>query len=169
MKTFITTVSSILLLSLFTNCGSAQQKNSQSPQFDEKAPFTIKKASYQNIIGGIPGSSQTNVTIEIISNSSQKIEFDSIYFNQKIQPINVLISGEKKLISNSFFKNTPQRKDLIMDIDPKREMGNTVPEIKQNIPFKLADSECVISYKVDGEKRYYRMKNLKKSKSVYMQ
>jgi len=169
-KTVLTAVSSILLLTLFTNCGNAQKKVAEeSISFEEKTPFTIKKSYYQNIVGGIPGSSETHLVIEIISKSTTKIVFDSVYFNQKIQPINVFVSGEKQLITGTFFNNSSVKKDLIMDADPKKEMANKVLPIHSKIPFKLNDNECVISYYIDGEKKFYKLKNIKKGKTVYRQ
>ena len=168
-KMLFTTVSSIVLLTIFTNCGSAQKKASESVSFEEKTPFSIKSASYQTIVGGIPGTNQTHLTIKIASKPSATIVFDSIYFTTEAQAIKTLTSGDRILLSASFTSTKPHKRDVIMDADPKKEMSNKVLPIRSKIPFKLSDNECVISYIINGKKKYYKIKNMKKGKTLYRQ
>lgn len=158
MKTSITIASSILILALFTNCASSQ--------FDKKPPFTIKKAMYQEWIGGKPGSKGTMVTIEFANKVGSDITFDSIYFNNKSAKISVESFNEKTVLSGTFSDTKFTDKMIIMDKDPKKEFGNEAPKPIKNIPFELAKNECVISYSVNNKNRYFKLEKLQKSKTI---
>lgn len=160
MKTFITLLSSILIMTLIIHCGSAQQ-------FDKKAPFTINKAYYQNWVGGRRGSTGTLITLELASEISSDVEIDSLYFNHKICKLNINSYGKKYSITGNFSKSTRREKDLIMDADPRKETRNKIPDVKLYFPFEIADNECVISYEIKGKKHYYKVENIQKEKTIY--
>ena len=159
MKTLTTVLSSILLLTLFTKCSSQQ--------FDKKAPFTIKKAYYQDWIGGRAGSSGTIITLELLAPVSKKITIDSIFFkNKKVSLETNKYKNKYSLIGNFVATKVPNQ-DIIMDADTDKEMANTAPNLSTKIPFKLADNECVISYTSKGKKHYYKVENIKKEKTIF--
>lgn len=158
MKKFIVAISSMLIMVFFTQCGSAQ--------FDKEAPFTIHKAYYQDWFGGQPGSKGTLVTVEI-SRADESIVFDSIFFNGKIMRLGNTVSDNKQLLIGNFSTTTLSDNNIIMHSDPKEEMANKVSKPAFNYPFELTDNECVVSYIIKNKKRYYKIENLKKEKSIY--
>ena len=160
MKSFIAIVSSILVITTFIQCGSAQK-------LDKNAPFSIKSAYYQNWFGGRGASKGTIVSIEFSKKNSKKIIFDSIFFKGKTVKIQHTFTDSKQLIKGNFVTYIYRDKEVIMDIDPQKEMANKVPDITVNFPFELADKECVISYIIKNKKHYYKLKKLKEEQPIY--
>ena len=158
MKKFVIAITSVLIMVFFTQCGSAQ--------FDKEAPFTIHKAYYQDWFGGQPGSRGALVTVEI-SRTAESIVFDSIFFNGKIKRLSNTVSDNKQLLIGNFPTTTLSDKNIIMHSDPKEEMANKLSDPILNYSFELADNACVISYIIKKKKRYYKVENLKKEKSIY--
>jgi len=159
MKTFITIVSSLLIMTIFTQCSSAQ--------FDKEAPFTINKAYFQDWVGGRQGSSGTLITFEIPSEISKEIRLDSLFFNYKVCKLEARSFNKKYSITGNFSKNNYEERNIIIDGDPQKEMVNKVPDVVLNFPFELSDNECVISYYIKDKKRYHKLTNLKKEKTIY--
>lgn len=158
MKKFIVAITSMFIMVFFTQCGSAQ--------FDKEAPFIIHKAYYQDWFGGMPGSKGTLVTVEI-SHAAESIVFDSIFFNGKMKRLGFEVSNNKQRLTGNFPSTTLSDKNIIMHSDPMEEMANTISEPTLNIPFELADNECVVSYIIKKKKRYFKVFKLKKEKSIY--
>lgn len=158
MKKFIAVITSILVMIFFTQCSSAQ--------FDKEAPFTISKASYQDWFGGQPGSKGTLISLEL-SELSNSIIFDSIFFKNRMSKLDEVHTDSKLIIKGNFITASQHDRNIIMHSDPKEEMANTVSAPSINIPFELTDKECVISYFVKKKKHYYKLENLKKEKPLY--
>lgn len=159
MKSITIMVSCIFVLSLFSQCSSAQ--------FDKKAPFNISKAYYQNWVGGRASSKGTLISIEFSNSPSNKIVFDSIFFKGKVVQLERTTYDGKQVITGNFATSNIADKNIIMHVDPRKEMGNKVPGVTTNFPFELTDKECVISYFIKQKKRYYKLTNLAKKESVY--
>ena len=159
MKSFLSILSSTLIMAFFTQCGSAQ--------FEKKAPFTINKAYYQDWFGGRMGSKGTMVTIEISDVTHEGLVFDSIFFNEKINKLVHTISDNKQIITGNFPVTVLRDNNIIIHADPREEMANKLPKSTVNFPFELTDNECVISYIFKSKKRYYKIENLKKEKAIY--
>ena len=158
MKKFIAVITSILVMIFFTQCGSAQ--------FDKEAPFTINKAYYQDWFGGQPGSNGTLISLEL-SEVSNNIIFDSIFFKNQLSKLDKVDTDSKLIIKGNFIAVSQHDRNIIMHSDPKEEMANTVSVPSINNPFELTDKECVISYFIKKKKHYYKLKNLKKEKPLY--
>ncbi|MDP5106566.1 MAG: hypothetical protein NWQ31_10410 [Polaribacter sp.] len=147
-------LSVIAIAFLFYQCGSAK--------FEEKPPFTITSAVYNNWSGGQPGEKGSILNITYTSNYI--IKFDSVYFLKKIQKIEVVKTKDKKLITANFV--TSAKPDIILDVNASNEMANPVPEIKK-FPFELNQNDAIISYIVKGKTKYYKIKGIKKGKSIF--
>ena len=158
MKTHISILSSILVLTLFTNCASSQ--------FDKNPSFTVEKAQHQEWIGGKPGSKGIMVTIEFTDKVEDNIKFDSIYFNGKSTNLSIGSFSEKTIISGNFGNSNFSEKIVIMDKDPKKEFGNDVPKKNKELPFELSKNECVISYVINNKKLYFKLDTLQKGKAI---
>ena len=148
-----------LVMMSFTQCSSAQ--------LDKKVPVTITEAFYQDWVGGRPGSKGTLVSIKI-NNPDTKMTFDSIYFNNKAVKLQSnLIKNELTLKGNFMVITKPN--DMIMHADSTKEFGNTAPKLAAKVPFELEKDEAVISYMINDKKRYFKVENIKKAKTLFYQ
>ncbi len=159
MKIFTTIITSLLLMTLFTQCSSAQ--------FEKKAPFTITKAYHQDWIGGRGASKGTLITLELTAIISDKIVVDSIFYKSKKSKLNFSSFEKKHTITGNFVTVMVTDRNIIMHSDIRKEMANKVPDISISFPFELTDKECVISYLIKEKKHYYKITNLIKEKPIY--
>ncbi|NNC70180.1 MAG: hypothetical protein HKN90_05080 [Flavobacteriaceae bacterium] len=157
MKKLIVLPIFILMMS-FSQC----DKNS----FDKKSPVEFKKMYFQDWVGGQPGASGTLVTL-IGQKPTAQIDFDSIYFNKNVAKVKMQKNDDELTLTANFIKINPKDRDLILSGDPKEEFGNKPPKNVPKIPFELADNEAVVSYFLKGTKRYFRVKNIAKKKTLY--
>ncbi|CAL2107914.1 conserved hypothetical protein [Tenacibaculum sp. 190524A02b] len=151
----------ILILTIgLTQCGSMKP--------DQEPPFTIKEASVTNIIGGMPGNNSTN--LDIIFFSEKNVVFEKLYFADKITQATVEEkNGEKYLIGRFNTDIRDSKYDLNLHSDPKKEYGNKPPQQKEKLPFELKKGEAAVSYKVDKKTKYFKIKNIKRKKDIFMQ
>ena len=106
----------------------------------------------------------TIVEIELKGNSN--IDFDSIFFRNKSTKVEINSATGKTLIIGHFNTSKRQKRDLILDADVTKELKNTLPDVKK-IPFELKKNEAILSYKVGRKIKYFKIKNIKKSKPVF--
>lgn len=124
-------------------------------------PFAISGATYNYWAGGQAGVSGIKVIINYTSD--QEVTFDKIYFQKKEGTVeNHKREGKTFLIGR--ISTSKLRGDRILDIDPKKEMNNKLPE---KIPFDLKEDEAVIIYTYKGESHHYKVTNIKKTKSDF--
>jgi len=149
----------VIITMSFMQCSSAQ--------LDKKIPVKITEAFYQDWVGGRPGSKGTLVSIKL-NNPDTKMTFDSIYFNSKAVKLQSnLIENELTLKGN--FKVITKPNDMIMHADSTKEYGNTAPKLASKVPFELEKDEAVISYIINDKKRYFKVENIKKTKTLFYQ
>jgi hypothetical protein len=143
---------SILAIILgFVQCGSSTLVNNPS--------FKVEKAFFNDWIGGQPGVSGTKLEIHL-KNASEVI-FDSLYFKNKRTKVAVLQKGEITQIIGHYSTSKRINNDLILAIDPTKELQNVAPIIK-NIPFELKKNEAIISYKKGKKILFFKIVNIKK-------
>ena len=148
----------ILLALSFMTC--------KSIQFDQTPPFQIIEATYNTWIGGQPGVSGINVFINYTSTTT--VAFDSIYFrNQGVRLESVSKNGKNSIAGYFSTSSGNSTLDFILHKESKKEAGNSLPEKK--IPFVLKEHEAVISYKDGSNTKYYKITELKKSKTNFYQ
>lgn len=148
-------LSILVIIYGFSQCGSLK--------LEENPPFKITSATYTSWVGGVPGVSGKNVKITYTSNKN--IEFDSIYFSKRKAKLEINTTKNQKMIVGHF-NTSSQKRDVILDIDPRKELKNEIPEIK-NFPFKLNENEAVISYKIKDKTKYFKIKSLKKGERIF--
>ena len=137
-----------LFLPLFS-CGSSQ--------FVKNPPFKVNSAYITNWVGGQPGVSGTNVTINYTT--SKAIQFDSIYFRNQAEKLQDKSFNNQKIVVGYLSKT--KKRDIVIDINPTKEINNNPPN--QNIRrFDLKENEAVISYKDGLKTKYFKLKDLKK-------
>jgi len=155
---FIIPISAIVIMS-FSQCSSAQ--------FDKKAPVTITNAFYNNWVGGRPGVKGILITIKAKTPETDII-FDSIFYNNKRVKLESQLQKNELILTGNFAIRS-KRDHIIMHADPKEEFGNRPPNTSAKISFELHDNEAVISYFIKSKKRFYKLSNIKKAKTVYYQ
>lgn len=149
-----------LFLMLFIMSSFSQCKSIQTLQ-DER-PLEIGEVYYQHWVAGVKGGgSGVNLFIPIESNKND-IVLDSVYFKGKQVKLEF---KNNTMYVGRFASKVNQKKGIIMSSDPLAEYGNPVPEIPKKIPFKLEDSECVISYKKGSKTLYFKISNIIKKES----
>ena len=138
----------VLGLLLFISCGSTSKISENKP------PFKVLSATYAEWMGGQPGVNGVLVSIKI-DNSAVKL--DTVYFRNTSA---LLKLDEKTTTYNVSIVLPNTAKNLQLDIDPRKEFGNEVPDISKKIPFELNDNEAVVSYFYKGKTNYYKISNL---------
>ncbi len=138
----------------FTQC--------KSLKLEDNPPFIIDSATQTALVGGKPGNTSVNVTIAYTSNKT--IQFDSVYFMNRVAKLQASEAKGKKMLTGNIV--TSAKRDLVLNSDSKKEINNTVPEA-DNFPFELKENEAVISYKQDDKIYYYKIKSLRKGKTVF--
>jgi len=132
----------------FFQCGSSQ--------FVTNPSFEINSAEYQSWVGGQPGVRGLKVKITLKKKSA--LYFDMLYFRNRSTKIEKI---EPLLLIANFNTAKVNPSDIILDIDPTKEMNNQVPKIDK-FPFVLKENEAVLSYEMGGETKYYKINDLKK-------
>ena len=140
------------ILFSFIQCGSTK--------FVKNPPFKIKSATYTNWTGGVPGVSGKRVDLKL--SDSVAITFDSLFFQQRVTKIEV--SEENTILTAHYSTSKGKMHDLILHSDTRKELKNKVPKVTK-IPFELKGNEAILSYKVDGNTKYFKIKNIEKVKS----
>ena len=153
LKTILALLTVPMLLLSFSNCGGAQETNSNK-SFVQNPPFKIAEAYYQDWVAGVQdGGSGTNVHI-IFEAKDADVVIQNIYFRNRILEAKGNINEPKQFVG--YLKNEAQR-DVIMDADPLEEAQNTPPK---TFPFQLENNQAVLEYWFEGKKRYFKISNL---------
>ena len=136
----------------------------KSAKIDDNPPFKISGATYNYWTGGQPGVSGIRVIINYIT--TEEVSFEKIYFQKKEGEIDEYKRDEKTFIIGRINTSKPRDKDLVMDVDPKKEMNNKPPQ-GATIPFELKDNEAMIVYRYKGKTYNYKVSNIKQTESDY--
>ncbi len=146
----------LVVLTGFSQCSSTRT-------LQEDAPLEIGEVYFQKWIAGIQGGgSGINLFIPTTKSS---IKLDSVYFRDKGVKLESRANDEVLYIGR-FKSEFNQRKDMIISSEPNAEFENPVPRIKQKIPFKLKDDQCVISYKEGDKTRYFKIESIAEKRLV---
>lgn len=138
-----------------------------SNKLDVSPSFSIKKASYSHIIGGLPGNGTLNLMIEFTSDKT--IYFEKVYFQNRV--VNAVIEHKqnKKYIAARYRIATNQdSNDLILSANSEEEYGNTTNH-QDKFPYKLKENEAIITYKIRNKIHIYKVENIIKEKRIFMQ
>ena len=147
-------ISVLAIIFTLSQCGSIN--------FEINPPFEINSAAYFSWVGGQPGISGMNVKISYTSDKN--IQFDSIYFRKRRAKLEVNIVKNQKMITGHF-STSSQKREFVMELNPMKEMKNEIPDII-SFPFKLNESEAIISYKIKDKIKYFKIKKLKKGQRI---
>jgi hypothetical protein len=136
--------------------------------FRKKTHFTIIKSFQQDWVGGVPGTSGTNIQV-IVNNSTAKVKPLAIYFKKKKENIAVKSSDEGVVWIANFLNNKKKevKKDLIMSDDTYAEYGNKAPKIEK-LPFTINKDDIILSYSLKGKVYYFKLENVEKKETLFL-
>ena len=156
MNKFINTTIILSFFILGINCNS--NKNISTIVLQEKVPFKVLKATYSNWAGGQPGVKGYKIFIEI-DNSS--VQLDSVYFRGRIAAFNKELKLDKNYF-NAVIVLPNDEKDYNLNIDAKKEFGNTPPNVSEfsKINFQLKENEAVLKYIFNKKPNYTKITKL---------
>lgn len=133
----------------FSQCSSAKD-------LQKKAPVEMEQVYFQKWVAGVEGGGAgLNLFIPVKDSS---VKLDSVYFRGKGTKLD--IKPGENLYVGRFISDFNKPKDMVVHADPKKEYGNEMPEIPKEIPFKLKDDECVVSYADRGKTKYFKIENI---------
>ncbi|WP_350284141.1 hypothetical protein [uncultured Croceitalea sp.] len=157
MKVFTYT----MLAMVFSLSGCSSQK-----KLTESAPMDLGDATCQAWSGGRAESgSGILLEIPVLAETSNTIELQKAFFRGMTADITLKTNEGKTMASASFKKQMLERPDIVMHADPKEEVGNKPPKVKEVFPFELGSDECVISY-LDGDTvKYFKVTGIKEKKA----
>lgn len=135
----------LAILTVFAQC--------KSVSFEKSPPFKIMSTSYNYWSGGQPGVSGIKVAIQIRPETT--VVFDSLYFQKKRTKIEMQQQEGKQLVVG-FFNTSTEQPVFNAKKEPKKPV---------DFPFELQSNEAVISYLVKGKLHYYKVSNIKETKT----
>ena len=143
MRYFIKTLFLGLLAFSISQCGT-------TIKLENEAPVTFREVYIQNWISGVKGGgSGTNIFIEV---NSKDIVLDSVFFRNDIAKL------ETKPMSPMLFIG---RFKTDINTEPLSISENVSEKHSQKeFPFKLKDTECVVSYNMEGKTKFFKLTNI---------
>lgn len=140
--TLLFSLSIFVLLSVFS-CGSHQN-------LKENIPATFDQAYYS------PTSTGLKLTVPVQTIQDNRIQLTAAYFHGMKSPL-VQNSTNPQLYEANFRLND---KDVVMDIDPKKEYGNQMPQLPEESPVTIKRDEALLVFTENGQTWYYKLDNI---------
>ena len=119
-------------------------------KLEKEAPTTFGDVYFQSWVAGVKGGgSGTNIFIETLKDD---IVLDSVFFRGKISKLETKPNNKQLFIGR--FLSTSNTEDVNLE-NAKSDIIND-----KDFPFELENTECVVSYTLDGKIRYYKLSNI---------
>ncbi len=137
----------VVLLVITTNqCASAKKTQI-------KAPFKLGQVYYEWTLDDKGGGAEKSLYVPIISKDNSII-LDSVYFQGEVTKLERI---NNSLFIGKFKTTATEKPDIIMSSNPHEEYGNSFqkPLQRNDIPFDLNNTQCVISYKEGNKISYF--------------
>ena len=159
MKSIKTNILNFLILSIgLTSCSS--QKTLQT-----KVPFEIGMATLQEWMGGKEESGTGYLISVPVVNITKDVRFQEIFYHGQVVQVTTESHGEGLMVKGNFTL-APQKPDIIMHADPRKEVGNQPPSMHKgytkDFPFDLEPQEAVLSYMIKNRVKYVKISGMKK-------
>ncbi len=135
----------------------------KSAQFDSKPPIKIPGATFNNWVGGQPGVSGIRVIIGYEKQAD--IELQKSSFPNKISKVEAYVRKDKTFLVGHIDTSSREKEDMILERDSKKEIKNKLPEAK--FPYELKENEAVISYLKNGKIKFFKIENIKQTKTDF--
>lgn len=147
----------LFLTTSVTQCTSAQKLEQNAPAVFGDVYFQKKAQAVKDL------ESSLTLYIPINGNLSKTIELDSVYFKGRSAKL-MTSSKNQNMYYARFITKQAHSEDFILSSEMKEEHQNKLPIEKTNIPFELLPNQCVLSYKEEGETKYYKISNIKEKR-----
>ena len=144
-----------LVMMSFSQCAGTQK-------LEDKSPLEIKEVYYKEWSNPARFTGSGLNLYLVLASEKKGIELDSVYFRSKRAK---LIHARDGIFVGKFETSVNKPHDIVMSSDPKEEYGNTAPKIESPFPFKLEDSECIVSYNEKGKTKYFKITNVNKKQT----
>tara|TARA_B100000497_G_scaffold125763_2_gene162958 strand:- start:733 stop:1257 length:525 start_codon:yes stop_codon:yes gene_type:complete len=142
----------IVLLTVF-NCKTSKES---VLQFQSTPPLEISAPYYNSWVAGVQGGG-AGINVFLPVSDIRNIVVDSIHFRGE----KAIVEKKGSLIVGRFKTTDNQSRDFIVSSNPEDEYQNRLVYKADVSPFVLANTECVISYRVKDKRLYYKISNLK--------
>ncbi len=129
---------------------------SSSKLFQEQVPFEFGEVYYETWTGGIQeAGSGIDLYISITSNEAQTVVIDKIYFRGKSVLPEVKKQGQFIIYVGRYKSKTGPKEKMTYH---SSKMEAAIEDLKAN--------ECIVSYKENGEIKYYKIDNIKEKRRI---
>ena len=140
MKHLFSSLSFLLVFTMFTGCGSNQN-------LQEKAPASFQQVYYTR------DASAMKLYIPVSSIQTERVAFNSVYFQDRKADLELDTIRPGRFVA-IFPLGKP---DLIMSSDPREEYGNKVRSIPVDAPFKIKNDEAILVFTERGDIKFYKL------------
>ncbi|TAI47503.1 hypothetical protein [Flagellimonas allohymeniacidonis] len=137
----------------------------------ETSPVTLGEASCKQWYGSTEESGK-GLLLEIpVLDEVSDIDVKQAFFRGMVTDIRWEKRKEGQILVADFKIEERTKPDIIMDADPKEEVGNQPPSLhkQEEFPFELESSEAIISYNDKGKMRYFKVIGIKDGKPLFYQ
>jgi len=146
---------SLSVLSSFSQCSNGQKLENESPMVFGDVYYKKRPQAVRDL--------ESTMTLFIPVKGETNIELDSVHFRGKSAKL--LKSAQDQNLYIGKFRIKPRyNEDIMLSSDVAEEHQNKLPKVESKIPFELKQDECVISYKKDGDTKYYKISNIKEKR-----
>jgi len=150
----------ILLIVMFSFIASFSQCSDEK-RLEKKAPMKFGDVYYKKKAQAVRDL-ESSLTLYIpVEEDNINVEMDSVYFKGKSAK---LIKDSQNLYFARFIMKPAHTEDIILSSDIAEEHQNKLPKPDPKVPFELKLNECIISYKMGGGTRYYKISNIKQKR-----
>mgnify|MGYP000085434033 CR=1 FL=1 len=154
---FLKQISVLALTLSVLNCASSDTK------LQSKAPTTFENVYYQKWNAGVQGAG-SGITL-FIQTKDNSVVLDTVYFRGKAAQLETK-PNTKNLYIGRFKTTTNAPKDIILSQNLDEEIKNEIEIEAPKFPFILNANECVVSYKLNAKKMYFKITNIKEQETV---
>ena len=158
-------LSYMMIVLLFSLSGCSSQK-----KLVDKPPFDMGDATCQKWVGGREESgSGLLLNISVNETLSGNTQLQQAYFRGMVADIKMEEKDGQLMATANFLNKRDEKPDMVMHSDPKKEVGNKPPKLKDKFPFELEADECVVSYLEDDKMQYFKITDIKEKKPLSYQ
>ena len=152
----------LILVIIFLSVFSCKISKEPILQFQSTAPFEMVEPYYNAWVAGIESAGAGVNVFLPLKKDLGSVTVDSIHFRGEKSAV---VKRDQLLIGRFKYSRVHPKK-LNMSSNPHEEYGNTLPSNTDRSPFKLANNQCVISYRVNNKRLYYKVLNLKSLREI---
>lgn len=132
---------------------------------DNKAPFTLGQAYYQEWAGGTEETIAGRTVSIPLSHIKGNVLFETLYFREKSVAVHMESVNDRMFAVAKFEDPKLLKPDIIMHADPKKEVGNQPPSLNLESgpepPYELKRDEAVLSYVQSGVQKHIKISGIK--------